>query len=126
MIRGRNICKSFGNKVVLNGVDIEVCPGQVTVVEGPSGSGKTSLLRCLTLLDYPDSGAVEIDDAMYNFPQANSEAIVPPYPLVTVVFQQLFLWPHLTNRQNIILAAKSRNQQYENKLLDLIEYLDMK
>jgi len=126
MISGQNIHKSFGNKVVLNGIDVEVCPGQVTVIEGPSGSGKTSLLRCLALLDPPDSGAVEIDDVRYDFPRTNNEVITPPYPLVTVVFQQLFLWPHLTNRQNISLAAKSRNHQYENKLLDLIDYLDMK
>lgn len=126
MIRGTKISKSFGSKLVFNDIDIEICPGQITVIEGTSGSGKTTLLRCLTLLDYPDTGTIGIDEVKYAFPMTGNNCIIFPYPQVTVVFQQLFLWPHLTNRENITLAARKCNHQYQKRLNDLIEYLDMK
>jgi arginine/lysine/histidine transport system ATP-binding protein len=126
VIKASNISKSFINKLVLDGISIEITPGEIMVVEGPSGSGKTTLLRCLTLLDRPDKGKIEIDNNNWSFPIHKKITVIPPFPTVTVVFQQLFLWPHLTNRQNITLAAKNHNHDYQNKLNELIEYLDMK
>ena len=119
MIQGINISKSFGNKQVLDKVNIEIEQGKAVVIMGPSGSGKTTLLRSLALLDEPDSGTVVIDDIKFVFP--NNKDLKKPYPKVTVVYQQLFLWPHLTNRENIILAVENTN--YVKKLDGLIDYL---
>jgi phospholipid/cholesterol/gamma-HCH transport system ATP-binding protein len=57
----RNLCKSFGDKVVLNGVDLEVMPSTSLVVIGASGSGKSVLLKCILGLIEPDAGSIEID-----------------------------------------------------------------
>ena len=119
MIKAQNIIRQIGNKQVLNIPNIEIKKGQALVVMGPSGSGKTTLLRTLAMLDTPDHGQITIN----NRQTASPSALENPYPTITVVYQQLFLWPHLTNRQNITLAVKNTN--YEKKLNELIEYLDM-
>ncbi len=60
-IRLRGVRKSFGPKVVLDGIDLDVMPGTSLVVIGGSGSGKSVLLKCILGLIEPDSGSIEID-----------------------------------------------------------------
>jgi phospholipid/cholesterol/gamma-HCH transport system ATP-binding protein len=60
-IRLRGVSKSFGDKVVLDGVDLEVPSGTSMVVIGGSGSGKSVLLKCILGLLEPDAGTIEID-----------------------------------------------------------------
>ena len=60
-IRLRNLHKSFGEKVVLNGIDLDVMPRTSMVVIGGSGSGKSVLLKCILGLLEPDDGVIEID-----------------------------------------------------------------
>jgi phospholipid/cholesterol/gamma-HCH transport system ATP-binding protein len=60
-IRLRNLRKSFGSKVVLDGIDLDVMPRTSLVVIGGSGSGKSVLLKCIIGLIPPDSGTIEID-----------------------------------------------------------------
>lgn len=116
MLVGREIMKSFGKKEVLHGVSIEIGPGRITILMGPSGSGKTTLARALSLIDYPTSGSVCIDDRTHNFPLSGSNKKPAPWPDVTLAFQQHFLWPNLTIRENILLPATKRG--YEMKEFD--------
>ena len=60
-IRIRGLHKSFGGKVVLDGIDLDVAAGTSTVVIGGSGSGKSVLLKCILGLIEPDAGTIEID-----------------------------------------------------------------
>ena len=60
-IRIRGLSKSFGAKLVLDGVDLDVAPGTSMVVIGGSGSGKSVLLKCVLGLIEPDAGTIEID-----------------------------------------------------------------
>ncbi len=60
-IRLRGLTKSFGDKIVLDGVDLDVLPGTSMVVIGGSGSGKSVLLKCILGLLHPDAGTIEID-----------------------------------------------------------------
>ncbi len=53
-----DIYKSFGDNKVLEGVDLAVDRQEVVVIIGPSGGGKSTLLRCVNLLEWPDSGQV--------------------------------------------------------------------
>jgi len=116
MLVGKNLSKRFGSTVALDGVDISVQPGRISVLIGPSGSGKTTLVRALALLDPPDKGEIGIDEKTYCFPASDRTRFAPPWPMLTVVFQQLFLWPHLTLRDNILLPLGSRRAK--NGLLD--------
>jgi ABC-type polar amino acid transport system ATPase subunit len=128
MVKATNINKSFGDFHVLKDINIELKPGEITVLFGPSGCGKTTLLRNLSLLDYPDTGELEIFDQHFHFPLKPNGQLILPYPELTVVFQQLFLWPHLTNKQNILLAIDKNSDQYKNKIdyfHNLVKELEM-
>ena len=60
-IRLRGLSKSFGDKKVLDGIDLDVATGTSMVVIGGSGSGKSVLLKCILGLIEPDAGSIEID-----------------------------------------------------------------
>src|SRR5437870_3430729 len=101
MLTANQLRKSYGEKVVLKGVDIMLRHGTITALIGTSGGGKSTFLRTLALLELADSGTIKVDDQEYVFPDVSARNPAPPWPKLTVVFQQFFLWPHLTLRQNI-------------------------
>src|SRR6056297_2518526 len=61
MVKLSNIHKYFGDVKAVNGVDLEVKPGEVVSIIGPSGSGKSTLLRCINQLETVNIGRVEIE-----------------------------------------------------------------
>jgi len=133
MLSARGIHKSFGDKKILNGVDINIAPGQISCIIGPSGTGKTTLLRALCLLDLPDEGIISIDEDHFAFgkntlslnPSPEGRGKETIYPKVTAVFQSLFLWPHLTLRENIMLPARNHNPNAEKDIEGLINLFEM-
>lgn len=126
MLSVRGLHKSFGDKAVLRGIDLDIAPGTITCAVGPSGTGKTTLLRALGLLDFPDSGAITLDQVQYDFPRDPKTPITPsPWPRMTTVFQSLFLWPHLTLRENIMLPARNCNPDAERDIEGLIRLFEM-
>lgn len=125
MIRCENIVKAFEGRTVLNGVDLTMEQGKITCLIGPSGSGKTTLLRTLTMLEPADSGQMYIEDVKYDFP-LDGPLRVPPWPTITVVFQSLFLWPHMTLRENILLPARRAGMtNMHQRLEELIAFFEM-
>jgi len=118
MLSGTKLTKIYNGREVLKEVSIKIEPGKITSLIGPSGSGKTTILRVLSMLDLPESGSIILDDKKYDFP-LEKDKITPPWPKVSVVFQQLFIWPHLTLRKNIELPLEIKGVLNENK-----EYLD--
>ena len=122
MIVGQDIHKAFGEKRALSGVDVNIAAGQIAALIGPSGTGKSTLLRALALLDPPDRGRVSINGNEYVFDGENHTKIEPPpWPQITIVFQQLFLWPHMTIRQNISLPLQSLNDDGKRDEDDEVE-----
>ncbi|MER5422119.1 amino acid ABC transporter ATP-binding protein [Streptosporangium roseum] len=118
MVDLRGVHKSFGSLEVLRGVDLQVAPGEVTVVIGPSGSGKSTLLRTVNHLEKADSGSISVDgelvgyrrsgDRLYELPERE---ILRQRTKIGFVFQNFNLFPHLTVRQNVTeapLAAQRR------------------
>jgi ABC-type polar amino acid transport system ATPase subunit len=126
MLKADKIAKSYGETPVLHKVDLGIERGKITALIGPSGSGKTTLLKVLAFLEHPDSGSVSLDEVHYQFPLTKDKKIKAPWPKVSVVFQQLFLWPHLTLLQNITLPlmAKGLDDKPAN-LRDLLDRFDM-
>jgi ABC-type polar amino acid transport system, ATPase component len=125
MLIGKNIIKKYHGSEILKGVDIMIEPGKITSLVGPSGAGKTTLLRALSLLEQPDSGEIIIDNDKYTFPLKNGETITSVWPKISIVFQQLFLWPHLTIRENILLPLKVKNINRDTELKKFIELFSM-
>ena len=63
MLSVDSLSKSFGETQVLKNISLDIPDGETTVILGPSGSGKSTLMRCLNLMETPQSGTLTIDDA---------------------------------------------------------------
>jgi polar amino acid transport system ATP-binding protein len=107
----RGLKKSFGDTIVLRGIDLDVHRGQVVTIIGPSGSGKTTLLRCINLLEIYDEGSVTIDGVEVGYRGEGSERrlrgereLAPIRAETGMVFQMFYLFPHLTALQNVTLG----------------------
>jgi ABC-type polar amino acid transport system ATPase subunit len=121
VVRAEHIRKSFGDNVVLDGIDLEVDAGETLVVIGPSGSGKSTLLRCINLLEPIDSGRIffegeEITEKGVKLPQVRQR--------IGIVFQQFNLFPHLRVIDNLTLGArkvkKVPKKEAEARALELL------
>jgi len=98
-IRIRNLRKSFGPKVVLNGLDLDVGAGESVVVIGGSGTGKSVLLKCILGLLQPDSGSIEIDgEDVVGLPRAQREAYMRKFGMLFqggALFDSLPVWENV-------------------------------
>lgn len=99
----QDVWKSFGDHDVLQGIDLDVAPGEVVALIGASGSGKSTLLRTVNLLEPIDDGRIVLAGHDISDPRADVDAV---RARIGVVFQQYNLFPHLTVRDNITLALR--------------------
>ncbi len=107
-IRMERIGKSFGDAVVLDGVDLDVHRGEVLALVGPSGGGKSTLLRLINGLEVRDAGALHVLGQQVPAPQ-DGGGIHDPFwlPLrrrIGFVFQAFHLYPHKSAIDNVALA----------------------
>src|SRR3954467_3078821 len=102
MISVRDLVKCRGTQRVLDGVSLDVKPGEVAVVIGPSGGGKSTLLRCINGLEPFQAGEVRVDQFSL-VPGKTGPAELRQLRLrVGFVFQQFNLFPHLNALQNVM------------------------
>jgi octopine/nopaline transport system ATP-binding protein len=104
--------KSFGALEVLKGVSLAARQGDVVSILGPSGSGKSTMLRCINLLETPDTGTIAVGEETLRFAKnPNGRVSVPDQRQVErlrrstgMVFQSFNLWSHMTILQNVVEA----------------------
>lgn len=117
-----NLHKYFDQLEVLKGISLEIEKGQVVCVIGPSGSGKSTLLRCINRLEEPTRGDITVDDIMITNPK---EDINKVRRHIGMVFQQFNLFPHLSVKENIMMAPlelKLRTKkEAEQKAIELLD-----
>lgn len=106
-IRIRNLCKSFGAKTVLDGVDLDVMPGTSMVIIGGSGSGKSVLLRCILGLIEPDDGSIEIDgENLLTAPRPRQETLRRQ---IGMLFQNAALFDSMSVTDNIGFGLRAKH-----------------
>ena len=116
MIDNKNLSKSFDGHLVLDNISTHISPGEKVVILGPSGSGKSTFLRCMNLMEQPDSGEISLQGQVLTDPKSNIDAIRQD---IGMVFQHFNLFPNMTVRKNITLApvrTKKMNQAEADKL----------
>lgn len=98
-----NVVKSYGDKRVLNGIDLAVDEHEVVCLIGPSGCGKSTLLRCVDLLDPIDSGAIRLDGADITERGVDANEV---RRRIGIVFQSFNLFPHMSVLDNVTLGPR--------------------
>ena len=105
-IRIRGLTKRFGDKLVLDGIDLDVMHGTSMVIIGGSGSGKSVLLKCILGLITPDAGTIEIDGQnVLALPRTAREALRAQ---IVMLFQNGDLIDSLTVWENVAFGLLAR------------------
>lgn len=127
MIIMQDILKTFGDVRAVDDVTIQIEEGSFTTLLGPSGCGKTTLLRCLSGLEEPDRGLIQIGDkVVYSSQKGINEA--PKDRGVGLVFQSYALWPHMTVFENVAYGLKVRKapkEEIEHKVNNILKSVEL-
>ncbi|MEI7498080.1 MAG: ATP-binding cassette domain-containing protein [Candidatus Falkowbacteria bacterium] len=107
MLELKNISQIKDGREILTDISLAITPGEVLTLIGPSGGGKTSLLKVCALLDIPAKGNVVIDGVECASDGKRHVNPIMIWPKVTIIYQNLYLWPHLSAKTNIILPIEN-------------------
>lgn len=123
LIKAEGVKKYFGDSIkALNGIDMEIKKGDVTVIIGPSGSGKSTFLRCLNLLEEPTDGKIYFNGTDITDEKTD---INLHRQKMGMVFQHFNLFPHMTVLKNMTLAPmkllKLSKVEAEERAMKLLE-----
>jgi fructose transport system ATP-binding protein len=117
VLSARKLVITFGRVVGLDGVDLDLYPGEVLAVIGDNGAGKSTLIKCLTGAYVPDSGDVNLNGQPVHFkkPQDAREAGIE------TVYQQLAVIPALDIASNLYLAREERRKGLLGSVLRMLD-----
>lgn len=118
----KDLHKEFGERKVLDGIDLSIHKGEVVVVLGPSGCGKSTLLRCLNGLEAIQGGDINFYGKSLTGPNVNWQETRQK---IGMVFQNYDLFPHMTVIENILLGPiKVQKRDKAEALGQAIQLLD--
>jgi putative spermidine/putrescine transport system ATP-binding protein len=117
-VRLSGLYKSFGETAAVEGVDLDIGPGEFISLLGPSGSGKTTVLRMVAGFEDPDEGSILVDDKRVNDTPAHRRNM-------GMVFQAYSLFPTMTARQNIEFGLRLRGMSKAERHAKASEALEL-
>jgi phospholipid/cholesterol/gamma-HCH transport system ATP-binding protein len=120
MIEVRDLHKSFGEKKVLDGVNMKIDTGESVTIIGQSGGGKSVLLKHLVGLLKPESGSVWIDGQ--NLTAAKRKELYEIRKKFGMLFQSAALFDSMTVEENIALGLRTHTDQSEEEIVKRVEY----
>ncbi len=130
LLEANNLFKTFGSKIVLNDISLNIEEGTITSIIGPSGVGKSTLLRSLATLEKLDNGTIKIKDSYLckdgKYPKYQDELEI--LSNIGFVFQDYNLFPHLSVIKNVMLPLLNKgvdkNSAY-NRSMVLLKALNI-
>jgi putative spermidine/putrescine transport system ATP-binding protein len=114
----RGLRRSFGDVHALNGMNLDMTPGELVVLLGPSGCGKTTALRVLAGLEDADAGQVVVGGKDISSVSTSKRDM-------GMVFQAYSLFPHMTARDNVAFGLQLRGQNSSTRNKRAVEYLEL-
>lgn len=122
VLQARGLVKTFGRVVALDGVDLELYPGEVLAVIGDNGAGKSSLIKCLSGAYAPDTGEMLLDGRPVRFhgPQEARAAGIE------TVYQNLAVSPALDIASNLFLGREERKPGILGKVFRMLDSSGMR
>lgn len=130
ILRISGLTKRYGDVTALEGIDLDIREGEVTVILGPSGCGKSTLLRCMNGLEQIAQGQIEFDGRVITAEGTKWPEIRQK---IGMVFQSYELFPHMTILENILLGPlkvqkreRAEAQRQAETLLDRVGLLHRK
>ena len=122
LLQARGLVKTFGRVVGLDGVDVDLYPGEVLAIIGDNGAGKSTLVKCLTGAEVPDAGELRLDGKVVDFkrPQDARDAGIE------TVYQTLGLAPALDITSNLYLGQELRRKGPLGSLLRMMDKKGMR
>ena len=121
MLEVKKLEKSFGDKKVLDGIDLTVHQGDVVAILGPSGSGKTTFLRCLNYLEQAESGELILDGDTYDISKISKKDVFSIRQKTAFVFQNYNLFANKTALENILEGLVVARKIPKNDALKIAE-----
>lgn len=126
MLKVENLEKSFGSLKVLKDVSLEINDNDVISIIGPSGSGKSTFLRCLNLLEKPDSGEIIFEGKKINDKNVDIDKLREE---IGMVFQNFNLFSNMPIIENLTLApvmrGKMTKKEANDKAMKLLERIGL-
>ncbi|WP_457208486.1 ABC transporter ATP-binding protein [Nocardioides sp. P5_C9_2] len=110
----RGLTRVFGERVVLDRIDLDVGEGEVVGVVGPNGSGKSTLLRCIVGTDEPDAGTITLDGGVLDERRADVRRDL------AVVMDDIDFFPDLSVVEHLDLMARAHGQHDAEDLVDVV------
>jgi fructose transport system ATP-binding protein len=104
ILQARNLVKTFGRVVGLDGVSLDLYPGEVLAVIGDNGAGKSTLIKCLTGAEIPDSGELMVSGQQVHFKRPQDARVHG----IETVYQNLAVSPALDVASNLFLGREER------------------
>lgn len=102
MIHVNNLTLSFHGNCILNSINLHIQPHEIVAIIGASGAGKSTFLRCLNLLEKPQSGNISIDKLSFDVSKFRRDQIVKFCQQTAMVFQQFNLFPQKNALENVM------------------------
>ncbi|NTW39618.1 MAG: amino acid ABC transporter ATP-binding protein, partial [Cellulomonadaceae bacterium] len=122
LLEVEGVRKSFGDHLVLDGIDLSVDAHRCVVLIGASGSGKSTLLRTVNLLEDVDDGVIRLEGEDITDPRKDADAI---RARMGMVFQAYNLFPHMRVLDNVTLASRLvhrvQRAQAEERAMAMLE-----
>ena len=117
VLQGRNLVKTFGRVVGLDGANIELYPGEVLAVVGDNGAGKSTLIKCFSGAHSPDEGEMTVNGESVNFKSTQDARSAG----IETVFQTLAVAPALDISENLFLGREVRKQGFLGSVLRMLD-----
>ncbi|TDL41425.1 ATP-binding cassette domain-containing protein [Arthrobacter nitrophenolicus] len=122
ILKARNLVKTFGKVVGLDGVSLDLYPGEVLAIIGDNGAGKSTLIKCLTGAEVPDSGELEVSGKQVHFKRPQDARAHG----IETVYQNLAVSPALDVASNLFLGREERLPGPLGKLFRVLDTKGMR